>query len=78
MQYRRFGFLQARILLNKQDELRELESELKGMDNFDAESPLMVLQSREKDTVYREARTSLLTRIEDKFKEYGMLTEAPF
>lgn len=32
MGYRRFGFLQSRLLLGKQDELRELETELEDLD----------------------------------------------
>jgi hypothetical protein len=36
MIYRRFGFLHARVLLQKQDELRELEEDLDQLDKKDA------------------------------------------
>lgn len=49
MLYRRFGFLQARILLNRQDELRELEHNLDYMGVVDGKEPPLRLQSRELD-----------------------------
>jgi hypothetical protein len=71
MLYHRFGYLQARILLQKQDEIRELETDLDHMDSFDAiESPDM-LRSREKDDAKKGRRRKLLREIELKFKEYG-------
>lgn len=68
MLYRRFGFLQARILLNKQDELRVLELDL---DHMDSVSTPDVLQSRETDVYMSDKRKNLLVKIEEKFKEYG-------
>ena len=70
MLYRRFGFLQARILLNKQDELRELEKDLDRMDKVDERKDPEVLRSREKDAASSERRKNLLYNIEQKFKEY--------
>jgi len=76
MIYRRFGFLHARLLLQKQDELRLVEEELDEIDQRDAcGKDAMVLQCREDD----EARTgqegntrkSLLSRIEDTLLKYG-------
>ena len=51
MVYRRFGFLHARLLLNKQDELRELEEDLRDLDGDDwaEESCRKYLMSRELD-----------------------------
>lgn len=69
MLYRRFGFLQARILLNKQDELRELEVKLDYMDSM---STPEVLQSRGIDVYKSDNRKNLLVTIEKKFKEYGI------
>lgn len=46
MQYRRFGFLQTRLLLYKQDELRTLEKELDAMDKNDEQERDHVLFSR--------------------------------
>jgi hypothetical protein len=69
MLYRRFGFLQARLLLNKQDQLRALEEQLDEMDRGDDEE---YLKSRELDDADDRPRTKLLKKIEVKFREYGM------
>jgi hypothetical protein len=69
MLYRRFGFLQARLLLNKQDQLRALEEQL---DAIDAEDDEEYLKSRDCDDGDQRPRTKLLKKIEAKFKEYGM------
>lgn len=67
MLYRRFGFLQARLLLNKQDQLRDLEEQLDEIDNEDEEE---YLKSRAMDDVDERPRTKLMKKIEIKFKEY--------
>jgi hypothetical protein len=69
MLYRRFGFLQARMLLHKQDELRELEYHLDYQDKADGKKTPFGLRSRESDENMHRAR--LFTEIEKKFKEYG-------
>ena len=69
MLYRRFGFLQSRLLLNKQDQLRALEEQL---DDIDKEDDEQYLTSRDLDDADERPRTRLLKRIETKFKEYGM------
>jgi len=81
MIYRRFGTLQARLLLRKQDQLRKLEDQLKAMDAFDDESEAgrQCLASRMKDEAMQpeyeggETRDQLLDRIEKKHLEYGQL-----
>lgn len=70
MLYRRFGFLQARALLYKQDELRELEDKLDKMDQRDAKTKPKVLKSRDKDDANGE-RKNLIGLITKEFKEYG-------
>lgn len=72
MLYRRFGFLQARLLLNKQDQLRALEEQLDDTDNNDDEDHL---KSRELDDADETRRARLLKKIEIKFKEYGMFVK---
>lgn len=72
MLYRRFGFLQARILLYKQDELRHLESELDRFDKIDLNDKKEVLRSREHDDATNLRRKNLIAEIEVKFKEYGL------
>lgn len=71
MLYRRFGFLQARILLNKQDQLRELEKQLDREDRVDMKKDPSLLKSREKDDSVNGRRQKILTEIEKLFKEYG-------
>jgi hypothetical protein len=72
--YRRFGYLQARVLLNKQDQLRELEMTLDALDAFDAKHAPEGLRSREKDEATSDKRRDLLGRIEQKYKEYGLIS----
>ncbi|CAM6003582.1 unnamed protein product [Sphagnum balticum] len=75
MLYRRFGFLQARIILYKQDELRELEEELDGIDNNDAVSRPGKLKSRERDDADCEDRKNLIRKITKAFSEYGTVLD---
>jgi hypothetical protein len=71
MLYRRFGFLQARLLLHKQDELAELEDELDELDQADALERPLLLQCRRNDDEKVGERKKLLQKIDLKFKEYG-------
>lgn len=81
MIYRRFGYLHARLLLNKQDELHELEEELRDMDERDKNGDARAnkcLMSRTKDRNrdlpegWERTRPALLEEIEKKIMEYGM------
>ncbi|KAI1411362.1 hypothetical protein F5Y13DRAFT_191301 [Hypoxylon sp. FL1857] len=63
--FRRFGYLQARVLLNIQDQLRECEDKLETLDQ---ESEEWVLQSRELKNVKRD---ELLKNIENKLERYS-------
>ena len=76
MLFRRFGFLHARVLLNKQDELRVLEKDLDEVDRADAVEDPELLECRERDirhqpTGRRKSRQGLLQEIEKKLSEYG-------
>jgi hypothetical protein len=69
--YRRFGFLQSRLLLNKQDKLRELEEALDRLDKKEAradEKRPRTTDLPEKDIKPRE---DLLAAIEGEFTSYG-------
>ena len=84
MVYRRFGYVHSRLLLYRQDELRELEESLYEMDKRDEinENGKLCLASREidndrEDLGARESRSSLIDRIEKKSLQYGML-DRPF
>ena len=79
MIYRRFGYIHARLLMHRQDELRELEDELEEMDKRDAKSEerKTCLQSRDVDEhsgaaiAGGKSRSSLLDQIEEKAMKYG-------
>ncbi|KAL9609024.1 MAG: hypothetical protein Q9167_006187, partial [Letrouitia subvulpina] len=81
MIYRRFGFLYSRVLLSKQDELRELEDSLDDMDRRDAKESTYskkCLMSRAKDfnreaASGQETRQEMLKKIETKLYEYGQI-----
>lgn len=77
MIYRRFGFLHARLLLQKQDELRKLEEDLDRMDKRDRRKYPKLLQCRVDDDLRSdmvpETRRSLLLRIEDTILKYDQL-----
>jgi hypothetical protein len=71
MLYRRFDYIQTRLLLYKQDELRELEGELENLDAIDENEDPSLLRSREKDDALSGRRKKLIAVIEEKFNEYG-------
>ncbi|PMD53446.1 uncharacterized protein K444DRAFT_571426 [Hyaloscypha bicolor E] len=78
MIYRRFGFLHARLLLQKQDELRIMEEELDQMDQRDKVHNTKALQCRmedveRQDRVVGETRQALLSRIENTILIYDEL-----
>jgi hypothetical protein len=80
MIYRRFGFLHARLLLQKQDELREMERTLDQIDKADLFSEdALALQSRKADEnrVVQDgtkSRPALLSKIEDTILKYGNIS----
>jgi hypothetical protein len=74
MLYRRFGFLQARLLLDSQDELRILEMELDKMDKRDHARDPVALQTRDLCEEDAKPRRELLQRIRTSFCEYCNFT----
>ena len=78
MVYRRFGTVVSRLLLNKQDEIAELETTLKDMDGADANGPRATcLMSRTIDESMLDkekwptSRPKLLKDLETKIHEYS-------
>lgn len=77
MVYRRFGCVFSRLLLNKQDELAELENVLREIDQDDASNDrARCLMSRTIDNARPahnrpEPRQKLLQRMEKKALEYS-------
>jgi hypothetical protein len=70
MVYRRFGFLQTRLLLEKQDTLRVLEQQLDKLDESETvgDDNEDNLCSRDGD---QTERTNLMAAIRTAFQEYG-------
>jgi hypothetical protein len=69
--YRRFGFLQSRLLLDKQDKLRELEDALDRLDK--REERANPTHPMTNDLLEDEIapRRKLLAAIEKQFCSYG-------
>lgn len=72
MLYRRFGYLQSRVLSDKQDELRELEEELASLDADLAGKRPAFTQTRARiaDRDLRLRRTELMDRITKAYCSY--------
>ena len=79
MLYRRFGTVFSRLLLNKQDEMREMEEVLLVMDKIDdVPENSVYLKSRTEDVQRQnipngllESRPQLMEKLEKKALEYG-------
>ncbi|KAL9079449.1 MAG: hypothetical protein Q9157_001658 [Trypethelium eluteriae] len=72
MVYRRFGYLQSRLLLEKQDELRKLERKLDLIDDYNKTANPTLLQMRDLTEEEGAApRRALFTQIEERFREYS-------
>ena len=72
---RKFAWLQFRVILRLQDELSELEDDLKDLDHFDYGNDPRKLKSRRRDEGINSARKDLLFRIEQKLAAYGQYHE---
>jgi hypothetical protein len=71
MTYRRFGYLQSRLLVEKQNDLQVLEDTLDRMDQLAVENDPNILMSRvDYGHESMADRISLLTSIEAKWLEY--------
>lgn len=68
--YRRFGFLQSRILLGKQEDLRRAEKKLKRIESEMTTNNVNALCSRDIRGAYKEKHKQLLADIEQKFCSY--------
>jgi hypothetical protein len=75
MVYRRFGFLQTRLLLEKQDTLRVLEERLDKLDESETigDDNKDNLCSRDGDGEDQTERINLMAAIRTAFQEYGRL-----
>ncbi|KAF2093525.1 hypothetical protein NA57DRAFT_48248, partial [Rhizodiscina lignyota] len=73
MIYRRFGYIHARLLLEKQNELQELENILGDMDNEDDSERPGCLNRAELGSETPSERQALFAKLEARFKEYAKL-----
>ncbi|KAL8924218.1 MAG: hypothetical protein Q9208_004182 [Pyrenodesmia sp. 3 TL-2023] len=80
MVYKRFGIVFSRLLLNKQDEIREMEATLHAMDKTDDATDgskyLMARDHRDSEAIpqeWSETRSQLLRTLERKILEYSEL-----
>ncbi|KAL5383150.1 hypothetical protein DPSP01_006126 [Paraphaeosphaeria sporulosa] len=76
MIYRRFGFIQSRLILDKQDELRELEKRLDKLDRVEAKIDERWPRTRDLPDEHLERRTELLKEVEETFCSYVNLLNA--
>ena len=71
---RKYGFLRSRVLLYRQDELRQLERDLLEADQEDAQDCPLALRSRKTDEERPQdeySRKPLIEKIDAKLHEYG-------
>lgn len=71
---RKYDFLRSRVLLYRQDELRQMERDLLEADEEDAMECPLALQSRKTDEEREQdefSRKPLIERIDAKLKQYG-------
>lgn len=74
--FRRFQYLQARLLLNIQDQLREYETKLKLLEG-DSEINGVNLHSREVDDHESGYRKQLMEKIEERYEKYSQSNVIP-
>lgn len=75
MVYRRFGFLQSRLLLEKQEELRELERKLDRLDKIEERKNIKHPMTSDVPSEISKPRRQLLSSIEEKFCSYANLLD---
>jgi hypothetical protein len=71
MVYRRFGYIQARLLLEKQDDLQKLEKKLDEYDDSVKQNLPKNLRMRDLKPADAEPRQRILDELEGKFLQYG-------
>ncbi|TGO84200.1 hypothetical protein BPOR_0536g00080 [Botrytis porri] len=73
MIYRRFGFLQTRLLLNKQEEMRVLEDRLYHIDRYYGRNEPARLRSHDTCNAIDDDHKNIVVEIEKKYNEYAQL-----
>ncbi|KAF2685664.1 hypothetical protein K458DRAFT_416885 [Lentithecium fluviatile CBS 122367] len=72
---RKYGLLHNRVLLYRQDELRELELELLSMDKAATNTDDTMLKCRTREERASDDRRHLINRIDEKLKEYNDIVQ---
>ncbi|KAK0127333.1 hypothetical protein ONS96_006881 [Cadophora gregata f. sp. sojae] len=73
MIYRRFTYVQSRLILNKQDEMRRLELKLDILDEEHSMNNPNILTSTSSDDAASQAQKEILAQLEVVFNEYVTL-----
>ena len=71
MVFRRFGYIQTRLLLDKQDELRRLEKQLDDFDEKLGNEHDGYLTTRDLKPTLAAERKVMMSKLESNFCEYG-------
>lgn len=69
--FREFRYLQSRVLLHLQDEIRALEAQLWRMDERDKMNSPYNLECRELDDARNGTRKVIMDQIQQKLVQYG-------
>jgi hypothetical protein len=73
---RKYGFLHNRVLLYRQDELRELEQQLLLLDKTSNQQDDRVVKSRKaEERLIGEEKRVLINEIDDKLREYNDIVQ---
>lgn len=72
---RKYGVLHNRVLLYRQDELRELEQRLWSMDMAAGKTDDIMLKCRTREQRVSDERRHLINEIDDKLKEYSDIVQ---
>lgn len=69
--FRQFRYLQSRVMLHLQDELRSLEVRLWKMDDYDSKHRPDLLRSRQTDDMTMGERCKVINEVYEKLSKYG-------
>lgn len=73
--FRKFTYLQTRVILDKQAELAGLEDELRQRDRDDNAQNISAMKSRSVDLQRENSTASILRRVEENLDSYGDISD---
>lgn len=74
--FRKFAYLQTRVILDKQAELVGLEQQLRQRDRDDTDQNPLAMKSRSVDQQRENSTASILGKIEKSLDGYGNVSRA--